>query len=84
MKVIEYPDMTWTAEAVCTFCHARLQLEISDVCFQSYSSKYYVICPVCKTNVYSEEVLPWYVQRYAKKEPVGWPPGKKPKATNDY
>lgn len=81
MKVLEYPAMTWSAEAVCAECKARLLLEIADVKFESFN-KYYVVCPVCHAWVYARSDIPWFVKRFASGGHVGWPPGEEPRKSS--
>lgn len=78
MKVIQYPDFNWTAEAECSHCHARLLIEIQDVKYDKYDKQYSVTCPVCQTKIPTSSSLPWFVERAAKGQAVGWPPGKTP------
>lgn len=81
MKVLVYPEMTWSEETVCKKCSAKLLVETQDIVRESQSpNRLFAVCPVCHERAYAkEETLPWFVQAYARGQHVGWPPGKKPK-----
>ncbi|OGL63652.1 hypothetical protein A3C09_03760 [Candidatus Uhrbacteria bacterium RIFCSPHIGHO2_02_FULL_47_44] len=83
MKVLEYPDMTWTEEVVCKKCTSRLLVEIPDILREKYQPfRFYANCPVCHESVFAVKPLPWYVEAHARGNHVGWPPGKHPKPRN--
>lgn len=81
MKVLEYPDLSWSEELMCKKCGAKLLAEIQDVILES-TGRFFVVCLVCGERAHAKEVLPWFVQAYARGLPVGWPPGQKPKSRN--